>query len=144
MTTNRITKAFIIGNSDAVMAEIIFVSSFTLPNSRTTLNARISRTNQSGLSNGPKSNSDMSTMKRSSQFQPFRINRYIQFANILIPSSMAKMTVKIRFIKRTKSSTALELCCLYCASNMQIAKFCRMICQSIQQYYNQDSNNSPI
>ncbi len=66
---NRMTKAFIIGNSDAVMAEIIFVSSCTRPNSRTTLNARINRTSQNGLLKGPKSNNDMSTMKRSNQFR---------------------------------------------------------------------------
>ena len=123
-TIIRITKAFIIGNNDEVMAEIIFVSSCTLPKSRTTLKARISRTSQSGLSKGPKSNSDMVTMKRSSQFHPLRMNSYIQLANILIPSSMAKTAVKIRLMMTTKSSNCLELSCLNCASNTQITKFC--------------------
>lgn len=123
-TIIRMTNAFIIGNNDEVMAEIIFVSSCTFPNSRTTLNARISRTSQSGLSKGPKSNSDMVTMNRSNQFHPLRMNSYIQLANILIPSSMAKTTVKIRFMITIKSSNCLELSCLNCASSTQTTKFC--------------------
>ena len=97
-TTNRITNAFIIGNSDAVMAEIILVSSFTRPNSRTTRKARINRTSQSGLLNGPKSNRDMRTIKRSNQFHPFRTNLYIQLANMLMQSSIAKIPVKMRLM----------------------------------------------
>jgi hypothetical protein len=123
-TMPRMTKAFIMGNSDAVMAEIILVSSFTRPKSRTTLNARISRTSQSGMLKGPKSSSDMVTMKRSNQFHPLRMNLYIQLANILTASSIAKTTVNIRFMLRTKSSNSWELSCLNCASNMEIAKFC--------------------
>ena len=123
-TIPRMTKAFIIGNSDAVMAEIILVSSFTLPKSRTTLNARISRTSHSGLLKGPKSNSDMSTMKRSSQFHPLRKNLYIQLANMLTASSNAKTALKMKFIKTTESSKSWEFCCLYWASNMQMIKFC--------------------
>ncbi len=96
--TNRITKAFIIGNSDAVMAEIIFFSSCTRPNSRTTLTARIIRTSQSGMLKGPKSSRDMITMKRSNQFHPFRMNLCIQLANMLKPSSKANTTVKTKFM----------------------------------------------
>ena len=64
------TNAFIIGNSDAVIAENIFVSSVTRPKSRTTLNARMSLTSQSGMSKGPKSIRDMKTTIKSSQFHP--------------------------------------------------------------------------
>jgi hypothetical protein len=63
-------NAFIIGNSDAAIAENIFVSSVTRPKSRTTLKARISLTSQSGTSKGPKSTSDMKTTITSSKFHP--------------------------------------------------------------------------
>jgi hypothetical protein len=98
----RMTKACIIGSRDAVIAEIIFVSCFTRPNSRTTLNARINRISQSGISDGPKSTRDMMTMTRSSQFHQLRMNLRIQFANMLNPSSMVKMTVNILLIPATK------------------------------------------
>jgi hypothetical protein len=52
-TMMRITKAFIIGKREAVIAENILVSSCTRPKSRTIRKARISRTNQFGISKGP-------------------------------------------------------------------------------------------
>jgi hypothetical protein len=94
-TMIKITKAFIIGKRDAVMAENIFVSSCTLPKRRTTLNARINLTNQSGISNGPKSTNDITTMNKSSQFQPLRMNLNGQFANMFTQSSIAKIPVKM-------------------------------------------------
>ena len=93
-TMIKITKAFIIGKREAVMAENIFVSSCTRPKSRTILKARISRTNQSGISNGPKSTNDITTTKRSSQFQPLRTNLCGKFANIFTLSSTANIAVK--------------------------------------------------
>ena len=47
------TKAFIMGKRDVVMAVIILASSPTRPKSRTTRRARITRTSESGMSNGP-------------------------------------------------------------------------------------------
>ncbi len=90
----KITKAFIIGKREAVMAENIFVSSCTRPKSRTILKARISRTNQSGKSNGPKSTNDIMTTDRSNQFQPLRANLCGRFANMFTESSNANMAVK--------------------------------------------------
>ena len=93
-TMIRITKAFIIGKREAVMAENIFVSSCTRPKSRTIRKARISRTNQSGMSNGPKSTNDMTTTNRSSQFHPLRTNVRGKLANIFMLSSVANIPVK--------------------------------------------------
>ncbi len=90
----RMTKAFIMGKRDAVMAEIILVSSRTRPKSLATRNALISRTSQSGMLKGPKSRMDMKTMATSNQFHPLRTNRSSQFAKRLMASSTAKMAEK--------------------------------------------------
>ncbi len=93
-TMISMTNAFIMGNSEAVIAENIFVSSCTRPKSLTILKALIKRTNQSGILKGPKSTNDMTTTNRSSQLHPLRANFKNQFEKTLIPSSRANINVK--------------------------------------------------
>jgi hypothetical protein len=88
------TNAFIMGNSEAVIAENIFVSSCTRPKSLTILKALINRTNQSGILKGPRSKNDITTTNKSSQFHPLRVNFDNQFENMLMPSSTANIIVK--------------------------------------------------
>ena len=150
-TMIMMTKAFIIGTREAVMAENILVSSCTRPKSRTILKARSSRTNQSGMSKGPKSTKDMTTTKRSSQIQPLRMNLRGQLAKTLIPSSTANIPVKAKFMLETKLSNSRLPFFLYCASRTQTTKFCfvgriKFANRSLERFflctyrYNQDCN----
>jgi hypothetical protein len=93
-TMMRMTNAFIMGKSEAVIAENIFVSSCTRPNSLTIRKALINRTSQSGILKGPKSKKDMSTTNKSSQLHPLLANFKNQFENMLMASSRANISVK--------------------------------------------------
>ena len=87
MTITRIANAFIMGMTEAVTAEIIFLSELTRPKSRIMRTARIRRTNHDGKLEDDTSSTDMNTMKASRLFHGSRMKRRQKLTYILRRSS---------------------------------------------------------